>query len=114
MWLVIIFIGVTGQNYVKYSSERGGKMKYMTQNGKGIIVFTGKKARELLRRGYTIIDVKPDKANKIKSVYVFKRENEMRRKIAKITYKKAKNHLHMVNIKVSNIHIEIVKWSVGG
>ena len=39
-----------------------------------IIIFTAKKARELLRKGYTIIDIKPDKTdpdNK-RSVFVFK------------------------------------------
>ena len=64
-------------------------MKYTDEERKGIIVFTGKVARELLRRGYTIIDVKPDKANKIKSVYVFKRENKIENEIAKITYKES-------------------------
>lgn len=64
-------------------------MVYTDEERKGIIVFTGKVARELLRRGYTIIDVKPDKTNKIKSIYVFKRENDIEKEIAKITYKES-------------------------
>ena len=39
-----------------------------------IIIFTAKKARELLRKGYKMIDIKPDKTdpdNK-RSVFVFK------------------------------------------
>ena len=38
-----------------------------------IIIFTAKKARELLRKGYKMIDIKPDKTdpdNK-RSVFVF-------------------------------------------
>lgn len=64
-------------------------MVYTDEERKGIIVFTGKVARELLRRGYTIIDVKQDKTNKIKSIYVFKRENDIEKEIAKITYKES-------------------------
>lgn len=62
-------------------------MVYTDEERKGMIVFTGRVARELLRRGYTIIDVKPDKTNKIKSIYVFKRENDIEKEIANITYK---------------------------
>lgn len=64
-------------------------MIYTDEERKGIIVFTGRVARELLRRGYTIIDVKPDKTNKIKSIYVFRRENEIEKELAKITYKES-------------------------
>lgn len=51
-----------------------------------IIILSGRVARELLRRGYTIIDVKPDKKNKIKSVFVFKFENNIDRVLADIVY----------------------------
>lgn len=64
-------------------------MVYTDEERKGMIVFTGRVARELLRRGYTIIDVKPDKTNKIKSIYVFKRENDIEKEIANITYKES-------------------------
>lgn len=62
-------------------------MVYTDEEKQAIIIFTGKVARELLRRGYTIIDVKPDKANKIKSIYVFRRENDIEKAISEITYK---------------------------
>ena len=52
-----------------------------------IIIFSGKVARELLRRGFTIVDVKPDKKNRIKSVFVFKYENHIDKVLADITYK---------------------------
>ena len=44
---------------------------------KNIIVFTAKKARELLKKGYTITDIKPDKKDPEgkRSVYVFKNDN---------------------------------------
>jgi predicted CoA-binding protein len=60
---------------------------YSNEEKNAIIIFSGKVARELLRRGYTIIDVKPDKKNKIKSVYVFRRENEIEKIVADIVYK---------------------------
>ena len=59
------------------------------ENKDAIVIFSGRVARELLRRGYTIIDVKPDKTNKIKSIYVFRRENEIEKELAKITYKES-------------------------
>lgn len=62
-------------------------MIYTSQEKDGIIIFSGKVTRELLRRGFTVIDVKPDKKNKIKSVFVFKRENDIERILADITYK---------------------------
>ena len=62
-------------------------MVYTDEEKQAIIIFTGKVARSLLRRGYTIIDVKPDKANKIKSIYVFRRENDIEKAISEITYK---------------------------
>ena len=49
-----------------------------------VIVFDGETARKLLRLGYTIIDVKPDKRNKIKSVFVFRYENDIDRAIATV------------------------------
>lgn len=61
-------------------------MVFENQSQDAIIIFTGKMARQLLRKGYTIIDVKPDKTNKIKSVFVFRCENNIERAIADIAY----------------------------
>lgn len=38
-----------------------------------IIIFTAKKARQLLKRGYKIVDIKPDKTDpeRKRSVFVF-------------------------------------------
>lgn len=42
-----------------------------------IVIFTAKKARALLKRGYTLVDIKPDKtdADGKRSVFIFKNEN---------------------------------------
>lgn len=44
-----------------------------------IVIFTAKKARELLRQGYTIIDILPDKndPDNKRSVFVFQYTNGM-------------------------------------
>lgn len=42
-----------------------------------IIIFTAKKARTLLKMGYTLVDIKPDKMDidHKRSVFVFKNED---------------------------------------
>ena len=57
------------------------------ENKDAIVIFSGRVARELLRRGYTIIDVKADRTNKIKSVFVFKRENNIEDVLREFTKK---------------------------
>ena len=44
---------------------------------KAITIFTASKARELLKDGFTIIDIKPDKTDldHKRSVFVFKNED---------------------------------------
>ena len=36
-----------------------------------IIIYSGKIANELLKRGYRIVKVMPDRRNKIKTVFIF-------------------------------------------
>ncbi len=62
-------------------------MIYTSEEKEGIIIFAGKVARELLRKGYTIIDVKPDKTNRIKTIFVFRRENNIEKVLHEIAYK---------------------------
>ena len=52
---------------------------------KTITIFTANKARELLKAGYTIVDIKPDKCDPDgkRSVFVFKYENGILDKIQK-------------------------------
>lgn len=64
-------------------------MLIQSEKKDAIIIFSGKVARELLRKGFTIIDVKPDKKNRIKSVFVFKFENHIDSVLAEIAYKDA-------------------------
>ena len=44
-----------------------------------ITIFTAKKARELLKKGFTLVDLKPDKTDEDnkRSVFVFKYEKGM-------------------------------------
>lgn len=62
-------------------------MLYTDERKDAIVIFSGRVARELLRKGYTIIDVKADRTNKIKSVFVFKRENNIEDVLREFTKK---------------------------
>ena len=44
-----------------------------------IVIFTAKKARALLKNGYTLVDIKPDKTDPDgkRSVFIFKYEDEI-------------------------------------
>ena len=50
---------------------------------KTITIFTAKKARDLLKNKYTIVDIKPDKTDPDgkRSVFVFKNEKGLLEKI---------------------------------
>lgn len=56
-----------------------------------LMVFTSQMARQLLRMGYTIVDIKPDKLDNEgkRSVFVFKNENGLQEAIAKLVKAKA-------------------------
>ena len=49
------------------------------QKKEHIIIFSAKRARELLKKGYSIVDIKPDKEDPDgkRTVYVFKYEEGM-------------------------------------
>lgn len=55
----------------------------MDMKNKAITVFTASKARELLKYGYTIIDIKPDKTDEDgkRSVFIFKYEDGLLEKV---------------------------------
>ena len=48
-----------------------------------IVIFTAKLARNLLKDGFTIVDIKPDKTDEDnkRSVFVFRNENHIKDKI---------------------------------
>ncbi len=48
-----------------------------------IVIFTAKLARSLLKDGFTIVDIKPDRMDKDskRSVFVFRNENHIEDKI---------------------------------
>lgn len=58
------------------NSER--KEEYMEKK-ETIVIFTAKKARALLKNGYTLVDIKPDKTDPDgkRSVFIFKYEDEI-------------------------------------
>lgn len=75
-------------------------MRYQNQtyNTKDtMVIFAGRVARELLHRGFTIIDIKPDRTNNLKSVFVFKVENDIEKHVSELTYSDTKNTLLLHN-----------------
>lgn len=50
-----------------------------------IIIYSGKIANELLRRGRRIVKVMPDRRNKIKTVFVFANERNIVRDVDELT-----------------------------
>lgn len=63
----------------------------MSEEKENLMVFTGQMARQLLRQGYTIVDVKPDKldADGKRSVFVFKNEPGLQEAIVQLVKQKA-------------------------
>jgi len=57
---------------------------------KAVVVFAGHVARSLLRKGYTIIDIKKDNTVPLKSVFVFKIEGNILEDLSKLIAKKQK------------------------
>jgi hypothetical protein len=57
---------------------------------KNLMVFTSQMARQLLRQGYQIVDIRPDKLDKDgkRSVFLFKNENNLKGAIAELAAKK--------------------------
>ncbi len=49
----------------------------MNNDVDSLVVYSGSTARYLLKKGYAVIDIKADKANKVKSVFIFRRENRI-------------------------------------
>lgn len=62
-------------------------MRYTNEHKDAMVIFSGNIARKLLRKGYTIIDVKADRTNKIKSVFVFKVEGNFEHDVWELTNK---------------------------
>lgn len=47
------------------------------ENKESILIFNVKKARHLIRNGFTVIDIKPHRENKDKTIFVFKRTESL-------------------------------------
>ena len=67
------------RKYINHT-ERG--IRFMKEKDT-IIIFTAKKSRALLKMGYTLVDIKPDKTDPDgkRSVFVFKNENGLLEKL---------------------------------
>ena len=67
------------RKYINHT-ERG--IRFMKEKDT-VIIFTAKKARALLKMGYTLVDIKPDKTDPDgkRSVFVFKNENGLLEKL---------------------------------
>lgn len=60
-------------------------MIYTDENKSRVIVFSGRVANELLRKGYQIVEVRPDKRNKIKTIFLFKGEIGIEEEILRLS-----------------------------
>lgn len=59
----------------------------MTKDKDSVIIFSPSKARKLLKEGYTLIDLKPDKkdATHQRSLFVFQRTDELMNRLRELT-----------------------------
>ena len=60
-------------------------MIYTDENKSRVIVFSGRVANELLRKGYQIVEVRSDKRNKIKTIFLFKGEIGIEEEILRLS-----------------------------
>lgn len=58
-------------------------MKYTEEHN--VIIYSGKIANELIKRGHRIVKVMPDRKNKIKTVFVFANERNIVRDVDELT-----------------------------
>lgn len=63
-------------------------------------------ARDLLNRGYSIVDIKPDRDNKIRTVFIFKIDDK---KQFEADFDRAVDSLHKGSKKSDDIDIEKAK-----
>lgn len=55
-----------------------------------IIIHNGDMTNELLQKGYHIVQVRPDRRNKIKTIFIFKGTEELKRELEKIAREEQK------------------------
>lgn len=60
-------------------------MIYTDENKSRVIVFSGRVANALLKKGYQIVEVRPDKRNKIRSVFLFNGELGIEEEILRLS-----------------------------
>ncbi len=59
----------------------------MTKEKSSVIVFTAWKARQLLKEGFALVDIKPDKLDPFRqrSLFVFQRTDELMNRLRELT-----------------------------
>lgn len=55
-----------------------------------IIIHNGDMTNELLRKGYHIVQVRPDRRNKIKTIFIFEGTEELKKELEKIAREEQK------------------------
>lgn len=60
-----------------------------------IVVFSTGIARELLHEGYQIVDIKPHKQHKLRTVFIFKRERNIEQRISDLRLLEEKKSFHI-------------------
>lgn len=66
-------------------------MQYEDETKERIIIYSGKIANALLDRGYQIVQVRPDRRNKIKSVFLFEVTGDIENELYKLKERTQKN-----------------------
>lgn len=66
------------------------KAKVNVDSIHGVLVINARYAKELLRLGYHIVDIKPDRANKQRTVFIFKDEGNIREDLEEVIEKDKK------------------------
>lgn len=59
-------------------------MHYEDESKNRVIIYSGRIANALLDKGYQIVQVRPDKRNKIKSVFVFRADDGIEDELLKM------------------------------
>lgn len=60
-------------------------MHYEDESKNRVIIYSGRIANALLDKGYQIVQVRPDKRNKIKTVFVFRADDGIENELYRMT-----------------------------
>lgn len=69
---------------IKLESETINMKEFMNENKKSKLIFDPKIARKLLKQGFVVIDIKPNRENTDKSIFVFENTDEFKAALEKL------------------------------